>query len=79
MESGYVVTRGGTFGRVVRSWVGEAGWVSLIKWGPLGWLTPVASEDVHYLRSAYESEARREAEEWLRSDVSNRTQEDEPR
>jgi hypothetical protein len=34
----------------------------IIRWGPLGWITPVYERDTHELLSPYESEARAEAE-----------------
>ena len=62
---GYVVSRGGTFGVVKRIY--DGGKNVLIRWGPLGWITPVAYSDVKFLKSNYECEARKEAEEWLKS------------
>ena len=63
----YVVSTGGTFGVVERIYRTESGEpMVVIRWGPLGWLTPVRGRDVRLLRSNYESEARTEAEEWLR-------------
>lgn len=67
---GYVVSIGGTFGVVHRRYASEDGVPCVvIRWGPLGMLTPVKEEDVKFLRSSYEKEARQEAEEWL---LSNR-------
>ena len=67
---GYVVSRGGTFGTVHRSYLNEAGRACiLIQWGPLAWLTPAYESDCKQLRSSYESEARLEAEQWLRDVV----------
>lgn len=64
--NGYVVSRGGTFGVVHRTYHTEDGEpMVIIKWGPRGWITPVAEKDVKNLSSSYESEARKEAEEWL--------------
>ena len=63
--SGYVVSRGGTFGVVSRMYRNSNGELCLvIRWEPLGWLTPVAAADCKQLQSSYESEARAEAEEW---------------
>ena len=60
--SGYVVTRGGTFGRVVRTYRNEDGVpMCVIQWGPLNWITPVYAADVFALSSKYESKARQEA------------------
>lgn len=61
--TGYVISRGGTFGVVQRRYRDDSGDMCLIvRWGPLGWLTPVKERDCIQLHSRYESEARREAE-----------------
>lgn len=66
--SGYVVSRGGTFGVVHRRYHNEEGEpMVIIRWGPLGWLTPVFERDVKNLSSSFQSEARKEAEAWLDS------------
>lgn len=66
MYSGFVVTRAGTFGVVTRRYTNEDGAaLAIIRWGRLGWHTPVYCKDVHQLKSSYESEARLEAEAWL--------------
>ena len=63
----YVVTRAGTFGAVVRTYTTTAGVPSVvIRWGPLGWVSPVFAKDVRLLKSRYEAEARAEAVAWLR-------------
>jgi|GEM_PF-6833083 len=63
---GYVVSRAGTFGTEQRSYENADGvHMVVIRWGPLGWLTPVPYADVKRLRSSFESEARAEAEAWL--------------
>ena len=63
---GYVVSKNGTFGVVHRRYTSDEGNQHvIIRWGPFGWLTPVLERDVKYLSSSYESEARKEAEEWL--------------
>ena len=67
---GYVVSKNGTFGVMHRRYVTEEGVPAvLIRWGPLGLLTPVKEEDVKFLKSRYEDEARKEAEEWLSNRV----------
>ena len=64
--SGFVVSKGGTFGVPKRRYRNEDGEPCVvIKWGPLGWITPVFERDVKYLESSYKGEARKEAEEWL--------------
>jgi hypothetical protein len=68
---GYVITKGGTFGVVVREYTSERGAPCVvIRWGPLGWITPVEAADCYQLRSSYESEARIEAERWLREQTT---------
>ena len=63
---GYVVSKGGTFGVVHREYLTEWGVeMIVIRWGPLGWSTPVEKKACKNLTSSYESEARKEAEEWL--------------
>lgn len=63
----YMVSKGGTFGTLHRSYRADDGAeMCIIKWGPLGWLSPVRRDDVLMLKSAYESEARAEAEQWHR-------------
>jgi hypothetical protein len=63
---GFVVSKGGTFGVVHRCYRNEDGEpMVVIRWGPLGWLTPCFQRDVLDLSSSFESEARKEAEEWL--------------
>lgn len=66
---GYVVTRGGTFGIVSRVYHSDLinKDMALVTWGPLRWITPVLLSDVRPLKSRYESEARAEAEQWLKS------------
>lgn len=62
----YVISRGGTFGVVSRRYVTEAGEpMVVIRWGPLGWLTPVREQDTRQLSSPYEAEAQQEARRWL--------------
>jgi len=63
---GYVVSKGGTFGVVQREYLTDSGVrMIVIRWGPLGWITPVEKNACKNLASGYESEARKEAEEWL--------------
>lgn len=63
---GYVVSKDGTFGTAHRCYRNEDGEpMVVIRWGPLGWLTPCFHRDVLVLKSSYESEALKEAEEWL--------------
>lgn len=64
---GYVVSRGGTFGVVTRRYRSDltGAPMCVIKWGPLGWLTPVEEVDIYWLASPYEALARREALMWL--------------
>ena len=63
---GYVVSKGGAFGVVQREYTTESGvWMVVIRWGPLGWITPVEKMACKNLASRYEKEARKEAEEWL--------------
>jgi hypothetical protein len=63
---GYVVSRYGTFGVEHRSYTNESGVrMVVIRWGPMGWLTPVLESEVHRLRCSFESEARAEAEAWF--------------
>ena len=59
--SGYVITRGGLFGRVTRWYHSETGRNAVVKWGPLGWLTPFAEVDLRHLKSPFEAEAKKEA------------------
>jgi len=62
----YVISKGGTFGVTERLYATEAGEkMILIRWGPLGWLTPVPDRECQVLKSRYESEAVPEALEWL--------------
>ena len=62
--TGYVVSKGGTFGVPVRRYRNEDGEsLVVIRWGRF--ITPVFERDVKYLESSYEGEARKEAEEWL--------------
>jgi hypothetical protein len=64
----YAVSSGGTFGVIERHYRTETGVAMVvIRWGTLGWLTPVPWSEVRLLRSLYASEARAEAEEWLAS------------
>jgi len=65
--SGFIVSKGGTFGTVQRRYMTEE-FVPMvvIEWGPLRWVTPVREADVKRLESPYESEAREEAEAWLK-------------
>lgn len=59
---GYVVSRGGTFGIEDRRYHTLSGVeVVVIRWGPLGWLTPVPASDVITLASTFECDARKEA------------------
>ena len=68
---GYVVSKGGIFGVVEREYLTESGVEMLvIRWGPLGWLTPVEKSSCKNLSSRYEAEARKEAGEWLGSQNS---------
>jgi hypothetical protein len=72
--TGYVVSKGGTFGVVQRSYLTEDRVPCIVvSWGPLGWVTPLREEDCKQLRSSYESEARAEAMAWLalHGDVSS--------
>lgn len=63
---GYVVSKGGTFGVVQREYLTESGvWMIVIRWGPLGWITPVEKKACKSLISKYQKGARKEAEEWL--------------
>jgi hypothetical protein len=58
----YVVSINGTFGVEERRFITESGIeMVVIRWGPLGWRTPVPSSEIIHLKSAYESEARVEA------------------
>ena len=62
----YVISKGGTFGVTERLYATEDGEkMILIRWGPLGWLTPVRDRDCQVLKSSYEIEAAAEAREWL--------------
>lgn len=64
---GYVVSKGGTFGAIERCYMtGDGKEALVIRWGPLRWITPVLEADCKRLRSPYESEAKTEAEAWLR-------------
>lgn len=66
MMRGYVVSKGGTFGTVQRSYLNEAREPCVIvSWGPLGWLTPLLERECKQLRSSYQCEAWREALVWL--------------
>ncbi len=60
--SGYVVTTRGTFGVVVRTYMGSFEEVVIIRWGPLGWITAAPISDCRQLNSTNEAEARKEAE-----------------
>jgi hypothetical protein len=63
--SGYACARSGAFGVVVRVYVTGSGVpMAVLRWGPLGWITPIAAADLYACRSQYESEARAEAEAW---------------
>lgn len=63
----YVVSRGGTFGTIGRRYHGINDIpMILIEWGPLRWLTPVNADECKVLVSSYESEAKVEADTWLR-------------
>jgi len=65
---GYVVSKRGTFGVVQREYRTESGVdMVIIRWGPLGWITPVKKKDCKPLASRYEAKALKEAEEWLRA------------
>lgn len=66
----YVISKGGTFGTIERRWTSELTGKAmlLIRWGSapgFNGLTPVNAEDCLELFSAYESEARKEANAWL--------------
>lgn len=64
----FVVSRGGTFGTVHRTYRGSGNVEMLvIKWGRFGWLTPVRRDECRFLKSSYESVARDEAERWYRA------------
>ena len=66
LRYGYVVSRGGTFGVVEREYLTEDGVpMAVIRWGPLGWLTPTRVEDIKQLSSRFEAEAREQALKWL--------------
>lgn len=62
---GWVATKGGTFGVLHRTYTDQFGMGSaVIRWGPLGWLTPVSLEDCKLLQSPYQTEAYKEAQAW---------------
>lgn len=67
----YVVSKGGTFGVLEREYITEDGVpMVVIRWGPLGWLTPVSKEKVRVLfHLCWESEARNEAVAWVRAET----------
>lgn len=67
MIGDYVVTREcGLFGTVVREYIAGSGEpMVVIRWGPLGWITPVRARDCKRLSSRCWISARREAEEWI--------------
>jgi hypothetical protein len=66
--SGYVVSRGGILGVVKRQYLSEDGKeITLVQYGPLGWLAPFYSEELYQLNSVWETDARKEAELLLRS------------
>jgi hypothetical protein len=65
---GFVCSVRGTFGTVQREYRTEDGVdMTVIKWGPMGWLTPVRRDDLIYLLSHFESEAKKEAIRYLAS------------
>jgi hypothetical protein len=67
-SSGYVVSKGGTFGVVQRKYTTDNKVkMVIIRWGRLGWVTPVKEESCKFLSSPYELEARKEAEKWLKT------------
>ena len=71
--SRYVVSKSGTFGTVDRTYTTDAGVrVGLIRWGTLGWLSPVPEADCKQLTSRYESEAKDEARAWVRAQEETR-------
>ena len=73
--SGYVVSKGGTFGTVSRQYVTEDGVpMVVICWGPLGWITPVREDECKQLRSGYQSEAQAEAAAWLATLADERSE-----
>lgn len=60
----YVISRKGTFGVVTRSYVTDAGVrMAVVRWGPLGWLSPIPWDELYRCTSAYEAEARLEAKQ----------------
>lgn len=64
--TGWVVSKGGTFGVAERTYVTESGESCVvIVWGPLGWQTPVPVRDCKQLRSRWKAEALEEAKAWL--------------
>ncbi len=64
--AGYVVSKGGTFGTVKRTYRNDAGVPHVVvRHGPLGWLTPVPESEIMQLSSRYESEALLEAKQLL--------------
>ena len=64
---GYVVSKAGTFGTPLRSvtsdLTGEE--IVIVRWGPLGWVSPVPAQELYQCKSSYEAEARAEAEDWV--------------
>lgn len=63
---GFVVSKAGTFGTVERCYRNEEGEpMVVIRWGPMGLLTPCFQRGVKQLSSSYQPEARKEAEGWL--------------
>ena len=63
---GYVVSRKGTFGVIDRRYVSlEGKQMAVIRWGHLGWLTPVALSDIHECKGSYEGPAIEEARAWV--------------
>jgi hypothetical protein len=68
----YVITRNGTFGILQRSFLNEEGIrVAVIKWGSPGFTTTAFWEDIKLLNTAYEGEAREQAEKWLQDTTVN--------
>lgn len=62
-EPGYVFTRAGTLGRVIRRYRTLSGVpMVVLRWGPLDWISPIPEADTYRCRSRYESEAAREGQ-----------------
>jgi hypothetical protein len=67
---GYVCSKNGTFGTVHREYISETTGekMVIVKWGVLGWLTPVLEKNLQQLRSPYERLARKEAENLVKKE-----------